>query len=548
MSEREPASDRALRRRLQEAEETLDAIRAGEVDAVVVEGPNGQQVYTLESPDEPFRIFVEQMQEGALTITSDGTIVYCNRFFADLVGRPLEQVRGQSLYSFLDDESGDAFKGLLDAAAAGIAHGECRLRAKHGESAPVQLAFNRLPAEDSNMFGIVVTDLAERERAQRLDAERQAAEQANAARDQFLAVVSHELRTPLNAMLGWTQVLLRRKDVPTPLQYGLEVIERNAWSQAQLIDDLLDVSRVLAGKLRLDLQPLDLHGVVNAAIATVQPLADQKRIAIKSALARGLTVHGDADRLQQVVWNLLSNAVKFTAEGGEVCVSLQERGSCAVIEVTDTGIGIPPSFLPQLFELYHQIEDSTARRSGGLGLGLAIVRQLTELHGGEVRATSKGEGQGATFTVRLPVSAPAPATAGTDPPPAQPIPALTGIRVLIVEDEADGREVLAQLLEGAGAIVPAAVANASEALRTIEREPIDVLVSDLGLPGMDGYELIRRVRAAGRSGKELPAVALTAYVGRKDRQRVLLAGFQAHLSKPVDQDELCAVIASLAGR
>ncbi len=549
MPKQEGVRDPALRRRLQEAEDTLGAIRAGEVDAVVVDGPNGQQVYTLESPDEPFRIFVEQMQEGAITLSGDGTILYCNRFFADLLGRPLESIQGQTLLHFISDDWKEQFTRLLEAAAAGSAHGECRLHPAHGEPVPVQLALNRLPAEDPQTFGIVVTDLAVRERAERLEAARKAAEQANAARDQFLAIVSHELRTPLNAILSWTQLLLREGALPDALRHGLEVIERNAWSQAQLVDDLLDVSRVLAGKLRLEVQPVEIQRVINAAIATIQPSADERRISIRyESASDGLVVRGDAERLKQVVWNLLSNAVKFTAEGGEVCVQLSERESFAEIEVHDSGVGIPPAFLPQVFELYHQLDGRSTRRAGGLGLGLAIVRQLTELHGGEVRAASRGEGRGATFTVRLPLAAPAVVTG--EPGAAAPLgsaPSLDGLRVILVEDEDDGREALTRLLESAGAAVLAAAANAAEALSAIEREPADVLLSDIGLPDMDGYELIRRVRAGGHSAKGLPAVALTAYVGREDRRQALLAGFQAHLSKPVEQDELFAVLTSLAG-
>ncbi len=550
MSEPDAGFSPALQRRLQDAEETLEAIRAGEVDAVVVDGRNGQQVYTLESPDEPFRLFVEQMQEGALTVSADGIIVYCNPFFADLVGRPLEQVRGRSIYPLLDQECQDRFRALLHQSAAGVAHSECSLLSANGETIPAQLALNRLPDEATRMFGIVVTDLAARERAQQLDAKRRTAEQANAARDQFLAAVSHELRTPLNAILGWAQVLRRRNDIPESFQTALEVIERNAWSQAQLIDDLLDVSRVLAGKLRLELKRLELHDVINAAVATVQPSADAKGVEIRAEIGPGdIQVQGDADRLQQVVWNLISNAVKFTPEGGEVCVRLSRQEAFAQVEVCDTGIGIPPEFVPHLFELYHQIEGATTRRSGGLGLGLAIVKQLTELHGGEVWAESGGEGRGATFLLRLPGAPPAGATGpGRESLGRGLVPELDGVRVLLVEDEDDAREVLGQLLKNAGAEIVAAVASAAEALAALEQSSVDLLVSDIGLPGVDGYELIRRVRATGRSEKDLPAMAVSAFAAEGDRREAMRAGYQAHVSKPVNQDELYAVAARLTGQ
>ncbi len=548
MSKEEDSLDPGLQRRLQEAEETLAAIHAGEVDAVVVDGLGGQQVYTLESPDEPFRMFVEQMQEGALTVAVDGTIVYCNRFFADLVGQPLERVRGHSILPFVQDESREDFTSLMEAAAGGIAHGQCKLRTADGEAITVQLALNRLPEEGANRFGIVATDLSARERARRQEVRRQAAEQANAARDQFLAVVSHELRTPLNAILGWTQVLRQRSDLPEALQTGLEVIERNAWSQSQLIDDLLDVSRVLAGKLRLDLRPADLQGVINAAISTMRPTADAKRITLNTELGpEPVTVRGDADRLQQVVWNLLSNAVKFTPEGGEVSVRLRARGTFAEVDVSDKGIGIAAEFLPRLFQLYQQIETPTTRRSGGLGLGLAIVKQLTELHGGEVRAQSDGIGHGATFTIRIPMSTHV-ATTPSAPLCALSASLLQGVRIVLVDDEIDARQILTQLLESAGAEIVAAVATATEALAAIERNTVDLLLSDIGLPDTDGYELIRRIRATGRSGKDLPAVAVSAFAGREDRREALHAGYQAHISKPVDQNELYAIAKSLTAR
>lgn len=544
---REP--DGALRRRLTEAEDTLYAIRSGEVDAVVVEGPSGQQVYTLESPDEPFRIFVEQMQEGALTLNGEGSIIYCNRFFADLLDCPVEQVRGQAVQRFIAAEDLEVFRELFAAAARHATHGECRIVGGKGERLPVQLAFNRLPAEDQPMFGVVVTDLTERERAKQLEAQRQAAEQANVARDRFLAVVSHELRTPLHAITGWTQVLRRRGDLPASVAGGLEIIERNAWTQSQLIEDLLDVSGVLAGKLRLHLQPVDLNSAIEAAVAAVQPAAQTKHIRIHTTVVDGaLPVRGDPDRLQQVVGNLLGNAVKFTPPGGEIHVRLRKAGPTAEINVADTGMGIAAEFLPHLFELYRQMEDGNSRHSGGLGLGLAIVKELTDLHGGEVGASSPGLNRGATFTVSLPLLE-KPAAGDRSPEPLDEGCAaiLDDMHLLIVEDEPDARLMLAHALESNGAHV-LAVGSAAEALELIERERIDLLISDIGLPESDGVELIRRIRAAGHTSRELPAIALTAFAGREDRREALLAGYQAHLPKPIDNDELCTAIASLAGR
>lgn len=547
MSEQSLSLDAALRQ-LSEAEETLDAISAGAVDAVVVEGPTGPLIYTLESPDEPFRVFVEQMQEGAVTLNTDGVILYCNGFFADLLQQRLEQVRGRELREFIAPQSHAPFDSLQQAAAVdGTAHGECQLQTTVGETLPVQLAFNRLPAANVAMFGVVITNLTERARAQELEAARRTAEEANAARDQFLAIVSHELRTPLNAILGWTQ-LLQQRSKPASIERGLEVIERSARSQAQLIDDLLDVSRVLAGKLRLDREAVDLRLVVDTALETVQTTAEDKSVTITTWVPeQPVIVRGDADRLQQVIWNLLSNAVKFTPQNGVVHLSLTEQNGSAYLEVTDSGIGIAPEYLPRLFDFYQQIDGSTTRRSGGLGLGLAIVKQLTELHGGKVSADSQGQDRGSTFTLRLPISGTVIHNDEEQRNEERVAPVLEGIKLLLVEDEIDARDVLSQLLEHAGAQV-VAVGSAKEALKKLEMVSADLLISDIGLPEMDGYSLIKRIRAAGYSGRRLPAVALTAFASREDQRQALKAGFQVHIPKPVDKNELFGAIASLSGR
>jgi PAS domain S-box-containing protein len=550
-ADRVPSAERsgegALRRAVTEAEETIAAIRAGEVDAVVVDGPAGQQIYTLESPDEPFRLFVERMQEGALTLSADETILYCNPFFANLVKQPIERVRGRPLAEFLAGGQEGALHEMLCAVTSGSMLPKSFSLRRGAETVPVQLAVSPLPAEDARMFCVVVTDMRERERAEKLEIERRAAEEAKLARDHFLAVVSHELRTPLNAVIGWAQMLRRRDDLPSAGQHGLDVILRNAWAQAQLIEDLLDVSRILAGRLRLDLKPIDLGAVVRAACASVQPAAEERRVALLVHVPPdSVTVRGDIDRLQQVVCNLVSNAVKFSPEEGEVSVTLHEDDGHAEIRVRDAGAGIPAAFLPRLFHAYQQREGATTRRSGGLGLGLAIVKQLTELHDGEVHAESPGEGRGATFIVRLPLVSDA-CVSGSDLASDRPREAVRGLRLLVVEDDRDARELLLHLLVNAGAHVSAA-ASAPEALELLKGERFDLLLCDIGLPGMDGYELIRRVRAGGCTGRDLPAIAITAFAGRQDRREALVAGYQVHLAKPLDTGELFAVVQSLAGR
>ncbi|MBW4679948.1 MAG: PAS domain S-box protein [Microcoleus vaginatus WJT46-NPBG5] len=383
------------------------------------------------------------------------------------------------------------------------------------------------------------------------------AQEANRLKDEFLATLSHELRTPLNSILGWTQLLQSRKLTEEKVRTALQTIERNARSQAQLIEDLLDVSRIITGKLRLNVRPIELVPVIEAAIDSVRPAADAKAIRIHSVLDpnAGL-VSGDSDRLQQIVWNLLSNAIKFTPRGGRVTITLERINSHVEIKVSDTGQGINAEFLPFVFDRFRQADGSTTRASSGLGLGLAIVRHLAELHGGSVHAYSPGEGLGSTFMVKLPLRAVCSIT--DDPERVHPTvdsgvafdqaPALDGLRVLVVDDEPDARDFLSTALQECGALVKTA-GSVREAIAQIKQFNPNVLVSDIGMPQEDGYALIRQVRALdAERGEFLPAAALTAYARESDRRRALLAGFQLHVPKPVSPAELAAVVANLAGR
>ncbi|HBB32348.1 MAG TPA: hybrid sensor histidine kinase/response regulator, partial [Cyanobacteria bacterium UBA9273] len=374
---------------------------------------------------------------------------------------------------------------------------------------------------------------------------------------------SHELRTPLNSVLGWAGLLRTRKFDETTTARALETIERNAKAQAQLIEDILDVSRIIRGKLRLNLCPLDLVPIVEAAIESVRPTAEAKGIKITSVLASlGEPILGDAGRLQQVIWNLLSNAIKFTPEGGKVEVQLERAGAHAQIRVSDTGIGITTDFLPYVFDRFRQKDSTTTRAYGGLGLGLAIVRHLIELHGGVVCAESAGEGEGAIFTVKLPFSKitnlsqnsknSLPLELPSEPALLNPsIPAsnlLSGLEVLIVDDEPDVREFLTTAIEKSGGKVTAA-SSVVEALEVLEQSQPDVLVSDIGMPIEDGYKLIRQVRdRESQQGGFLPALALSAYVREDDYKSALKSGFQMHMPKPVDSTNLVMAVARLAGR
>jgi signal transduction histidine kinase/CheY-like chemotaxis protein len=379
-----------------------------------------------------------------------------------------------------------------------------------------------------------------------------AAEGANRAKDQFLATLSHELRTPLTAMLGWVRMLRSGRLSGEQANAALEVIERNTRLQAQLINDLLDVSRIVAGKLQLDLRPMELVSVMEEALTSVKSDADAKGLVIEASINPSAgPVLGDRLRLLQIVVNLLSNSLKFTPSDGRISVLLDRVGASARIQVTDTGVGIEPALLPHVFNRFLQADSTSSRKHGGLGLGLAIVRHLTELHGGSVRAESAGLGLGATFTLELPILIAGSGRGervaierveGVEPR----LPRLEGLRVLVVDDHDDARELIRTVLEECGADV-AVASSADEALQALDSRRVDVLVSDLAMPGADGFELIRRIRERERaeSAATLPAVALTAYAGTVDRARALSAGFQAHASKPIAPDELAALVRSL---
>jgi signal transduction histidine kinase/CheY-like chemotaxis protein len=402
-------------------------------------------------------------------------------------------------------------------------------------------------AQSAELTGKLDVTLADLQRALLV------AETATRARDEFLATVSHELRTPLTSMIGWVQLLRDERD-PEVLAEGLETIDRNARAQGRLIEDILDFSRINAGKLRLDVRPVELIDVINEAVDVVRPAADAKGLRLNCVLDPNVgLVSGDPDRLQQVVWNLLSNAVKFTPRGGRVQVRLQRANSHAELTVSDTGEGIAPSFLPFVFDRFSQADSSSSRSHGGLGLGLGIVRHLVELHGGAVQAFSAGPGEGAMFTVRLPLIA---AHQHQEDRPAaadrtlvrglsrEPLADLTGVSVLVVEDHVDARALLKMILQKCGAAVQTA-ANVPEALALLRESRPDLIISDIEMPGEDGYSFIRKVRAEETTPGRIPAIALTAYTRGVDRVRALAAGFQTHMSKPVEPAELAAAVKSL---
>lgn len=705
----------SVRQRLQEAEEILRAIRDGEVDALAIQGNGAPAIRTLSGAEHPYRVLVETMSEGAVTLDAEGRVLYSNPAFDRLLGLRQSEIQGTDLRCFiragerpyfeallargLKDKDGsrgeleliaadgavpvllsfsaltpgpqpeDAGPGarcaclivtdlreqkrhqqisaseqltnsVLDQAAEAIVvcdQGGTVLRANqqaqslcgrnpllsafdevfplylpteaaaetgpatgvdrttlkpiavseilHGEAyrsrevlfwrrerggprlCPLLLSAAPLRTSDKSTIGCVVhlIDITERKHAEQeqallLSREQQARAQAQAAdqaKDVFLATLSHELRTPLNAVLGWARLL---RDAPNDKikAQAIEVIERNARVQAQLIDDILDISRIASGKLALEMGVLDVGPVLSGAIESVRLAADAKGIRLLSNL--GTTpgpslVLGDAGRLQQVMWNLLSNATKFTARGGAIEVRLGGDDQNVVVTVTDTGQGISSEFLPFVFERFRQADGSTTRRFGGLGLGLAIVRHLVEMHGGSVSAASPGVGHGSTFSIQLPRAAAHIASATTPsrlhgqlPPGALPAELLAGVRVLIVDDQPDTLDFLAVALAQQGAVV-ATAPSAAAALRVLQNTPPDVLISDIAMPGGDGYHLVQELRAlqhASQARAGIPAIALTAFARSADAEAALRAGFQRHLAKPVDVAELAATVAVLA--
>jgi signal transduction histidine kinase/CheY-like chemotaxis protein len=430
---------------------------------------------------------------------------------------------------------------------------------KNGEHFPISLTISPVKDASGHIIGASkiardITDLrnAAAEREQLLASERRAraqAENANRMKDEFLSTVSHELRTPLNAIVGWTDVLADETQKPEEIRHGIEVIRRNAMMQAQLIEDLLDLGRISSGKMALEISPVDIGAVISEAMASVDHAAKAKQIAVIPVIGNIRGLLGDAQRLQQVIWNLLVNAIKFTPNRGKVVIMASRENSHVEISVADTGQGISAEFMPHLFERFSQQDSSTTRKHGGLGIGLALVRQLIELHGGSVRAESPGLNQGTTFTLSLPVAAlqgdHRPPGASSEASARSRLPDLQGIKVLVVDDDRDSLDIVKRILCNRHAEVQTA-ASVDEALAAFGRFVPDVVLSDIGMPGKDGYELIRLIRQD-PLGARTPAAALTAMARSEDRTRALTAGFQSHAAKPVSAAEIVATVHSLAG-
>jgi PAS domain S-box-containing protein len=516
---------------------------------------------------------VESSDDAIITKTLDGTITSWNASAARLLGYAADEIIGQPITVLIPPDRQEEERHIIANLRAGnrIEHYETVRVAKDGRLIEVSLTISPLRDQTGEIVGAskILRDVTERKRIERelqellgernqlLASERAArseAERLSASKDEFLALLSHELRTPLNAILGWTQILRSGSLASANFEKGLGVIERNVRAQTQLVDDLLDMSRIISGQMRLEVQPVMPYAFVQGAIESARPAADARGVRLEAILDPGAgPVSGDANRLQQVVWNLISNAIKFTPRGGHVQVTFERVNSNIEICVADSGIGIQPDFLPHIFERFRQADATTTREHGGLGLGLSIVKHIVELHGGTVVANSDGEGQGATFRVRLPVAVSRwnPNRSHEHPRSSQRLAVpfvnadLSNLVVLIVDDDPDSRDLLHRLLSDCGANVTAA-ASAAEALAATDNQRPDLLISDIGMPEIDGYQLLRSLRA--NSDVRFPAIALTAFARSEDRTRALLAGFVAHVSKPVEPAELIATVAAVSGR
>jgi signal transduction histidine kinase/ActR/RegA family two-component response regulator len=523
-----PADDvETLRGRLAEALEALEAIRQGDVDALIVRVGDGDQVYTRVTSDEPYRDLVEQMQEGAVVLSVTGDILYCNTRFAKLVGKSLESVIGTRFSRFVDASGSDGFRVLLNARSGRY---RCQLIGPDSEAFEVYVSLTTTVAKGVDRLNLIVTDLRELHEAY---SSRDRAEQNSRMKDEFLAMLAHELRNPLGAINSGVKLLASTKSGGDTETRAREVIARQVGRLSHLVDDLLDMERVVSGEIQLNRRPFDMAEVVRLAVSSVSDVGLDRQVDVSTEL---VWVDGDAVRIEQVLTRLMTNAVGHTPPGGRIQVALRGDGDDAVVTIKDAGVGISPGLLPFIFDMFVQGEQDLDRAKGGLGIGLTFVRRLVSLHGGTVVASSDGEGHGSTFTVRLRRIPAAHRPTGLSARPNRVDPR----RVLLIEDDRDAREMIRLMLELAGH----AVYNAPDGIRGLElmkAERPDVAIIDVGLPGLDGYQVARRIREH-LNGRAMLLLALTGYGRPRDYQHSTEAGFDYHLVKPVDLDTLACLL------
>jgi PAS domain S-box-containing protein len=537
-----------LRRRLEEAEEAIRAIRAGEVDAVLIEAER-EQVYTLESADKPYRLLVEQMPQGAATLTAEGAVIYCNRRFADLLQRPLSALLGKPIQEFVAADSRPFFESLLRDVKAGEVQGEVTLTRADGAPAPAYLGVSALQ-EGALGLCLMVTDLSEQRHYQELSRAQEALRESEAAlkdadrkKDEFVATVAHELRNPLAPIRNALQILTAKGPPDPELQWARGVIGRQVRLMSRLLDDLLDVSRISRRQVELRKERVELAALVEAALETSRPLLEAAGHALTVALPPA-PIHLEADpvRMAQVFANLLNNAAKYTEPGGRIGLTAERQGGDVVVSVKDDGMGIAPEMLPRVFQIFAQANRALVRSQGGLGIGLSLVKGMVELHGGGVEARSEGLGRGSEFRVRLPAAAQTPAPERPRGEAGEPGPAARR-RILVVDDNRDSADSLAMLLKFMGHEVGTAY-DGEQAVEAAGALRPDVALLDIGMPRLDGYAACRRIREQ-PWGRPMFLIALTGWGQEEDRRRTEAAGFDHHMLKPVDPAELLKLLASL---
>ena len=533
-----------LRRRLEEAEEVIRAIRSGAVDAFVVEVPHGTQVYTLQTADRPYRLLVEEMQQGALTLSNDGAIAYCNRRFAGLVGRPLERLVGVAFRDFIPLDAHFVYENLLQQGRTGFSQGESPVQNADGALVPVFLTFNALPPDCGAAVGLLVTDLTTQRHHEKLNALLEALKEADRRKNEFLAMLAHELRNPLAPIRNAVQVLRLTGGNSEAVQSATEMMERQIGQMVRLVDDLLDVSRITRGKIELRRERIELASAVNHAVEAFRPNCERMDHELTVTLPpQPVYLNADPIRLAQIVGNLLNNACKFTDKGGRISLTVEREGEQAVIRVRDTGIGIAADQLPRIFDMFTQLDVSLERSVSGLGIGLMLVKTLVELHDGTVEVHCAGIGQGTEFVVRLPIMAATHQPSPPEPAVSEPTPA-TGRRILVVDDNWDSATSLVMLLELSGNEMHTAH-DGLEAVEAAATFRPHVVLLDIGLPKLNGYEAARQIREQ-PWGKDMVLVALTGWGQEEARQKSRDAGFNGHLTKPVDFLSLEKLLAGFA--
>ena len=529
-----------LQEQLQEARDTLEAIRSGEVDAVVVSGSKGNQIYSLTGAEQPYRVYVERMQEGAVTVSDKGLVLYCNQRYAEMVKAPLERVICAGILPHLSADSWEKVSSVFKMNQEAMKH-EGTLQCGDGTKLPVHLTASLLPLQDQVVICLIVTDLSLQKRQEELRLAKEVAEEANLAKDNFLAALSHELRTPLTPALMALVLLERNQTLSDSVKEDISMIRANIELETRLIDDLLDLTRIVQGKLELNDEPLDVHALLLRAIDICRPdiEAKQQRLTLHIDAHCSKTT-GDTVRIQQVMWNLIRNAVKFTPPGGSITISTQNVDEEKLrVCVEDSGIGFQSENAPKLFAAFEQNGRNITRQFGGLGLGLTISRSIMLAHGGSIQAESAGPKKGATFTIELPLRK----SAHTSFPASSPSVSSNGqvLRILLVENHDDTRMAIERLLRNLKHEVRSA-GSAQEALELATQHEFDLVLSDLGLPDENGLELMSKLRD--RFG--LRGIAVTGYGMKEDIERSREAGFVHHLIKPIDPNQLGELVRKVA--